>query len=191
VTEQVITAPDSTLRTPDLTVEPAAPAGWLRISSRLPARQAAAAITGRLGQEPGPGVGDVRRLEAGGYLLSDGPGRWLLRFEPGISPLRDIPGCAVNDVSDSFMGMRILGGLALELLATGCPLDPAGLASTRPACSRSLFQHIPLLLVRLEAEVLDLYVPRSYTREFRHALMTGARAILDLHHAKGGEARRS
>ncbi|MCJ7558930.1 MAG: hypothetical protein MUP90_18740 [Gammaproteobacteria bacterium] len=154
---------------------------WLHLCSRAPAAQAARAIANSLGVAPGARVGSVSTLPGKADILTDGPGRWLLRYPFNTCLPKEIALCAVTDISDAMLGIRVSGDLALDLVASGCPLDLAGAGAAHPACARSLFHHIPLLLHRLEAQTLDLFVPRSYLPAFQHALLEAARGLVALH----------
>jgi len=115
----------------------------------------------------------------GPLILWDGPGRWLVRGGG-----EDLPGrlqdADLVDISDSMTGLKVSGKLALELIASGCPLDMDEERLAAPACARSMYQHIPLLLFRDGETSMDLYVPASYRLEFADALATAARALLAL-----------
>jgi sarcosine oxidase gamma subunit len=141
---------------------------------------ALARLASALGGDPGPEVGDVRCLTDGPDILTDGPRRWLLRYAPDAARPGDIPGITVTDMSDSMLGVRVHGALALELLATGCPLDLASPEAAPVSCARSVFQHLPLLVHRLDPKTMDLYVPRSYISDFQDALLAAAHAIVAL-----------
>jgi len=157
---------------------------WLRISSRAPAAQAARAIAHSLGVAPGARVGSVSTISDVAAILTDGPRQWLLRDSINTRPPREIALCALTDISDSMLGVRVNGELALDLVATGCPLDLAGTVNAYTDCARSLFHHIPLLLHRLEARTLDLFVPRSYLPAFQHTLLEAARDLAALHNIR-------
>ena len=163
---------------PGLVLESAPLQAWLRISSRAPAARAARAIATSLGVEPGARVGSASGMPGWPTLLTDGPGRWLARYPVNTRLPTSIDLCALTEISDSMPGIRARGALALDLLATGCPLDLAEPLDAHPACARSLFHHIPLLVHRLEAQTLDLFVPRSYLPAFQHALLEAARGLV-------------
>lgn len=112
---------------------------------------------------------------AGTLLLWDGPGRWLLRGP--WQPPPGLEGIEAVDISHSLAGVRVSGDLAAALLATGCPLDLEAESLAAPACARSLYLHLPLLLLRLRPAELELHVPASYLAELVHGL-TGAAAAL-------------
>lgn len=166
---------------PGLVLETVPVQAWLRISSRAPAVQAAKAIATSLGVEPDLRVGRVSGIPDSPVILTDGPARWLIRYPVDSRLPTDIALCAVTDISDSMSGVRVRGDLALELIASGCPLQLDAPGAVQPACARSLFHHIPLLLHRLESHTLDLFVPRSYLPEFQAALLVAARGISAWH----------
>jgi len=115
----------------------------------------------------------------GPLILWDGPGRWLIRGGPDELPAR-LRDCSQVNVSDSLVGIRVSGSLAQQLIATGCPLDLEVECLRSPACARSLYQHIPLLLFRHGDSGIDLYVPVSFGQEFIDILTRSACAVIAL-----------
>lgn len=184
--DQATTSAVEIFHSPGLVLEAAPLEAWIQISSRAPAAHAAKAIATSLGQEPGLRVGSVCGTPGSPAILTDGPGRWLIRYPRDSRLPTDIALCALTDISDSLLGVRARGPLALALLATGCPLDLDASGAAHPACARSLFHHIPLLLHRLGEQTLDLFVPRSYLAEFEHALLVAAHG-LSAWHGQGEE----
>ena len=179
--DQTLVAAAELFTSSALVLESAPLQAWLRISSRAPTAQAVRAIAHSLGVAPGALVGSVSNTPGAAAILTDGPRHWLLRDSVNASLPKEIALCALTDISDSMLGVRVSGELALDLVATGCPLDLASPFSAHPACARSLFHHIPLLLHRLEAQTLDLFVPRSYLPAFQHALLEAARGLVAWH----------
>lgn len=162
---------------PDLVLEVLPRFHWWQFSGRGPG--AGALLAGMLALESAPAVGEL--LIAGPVtVLGDGPGRWLIRQpREAAAPLAPAGG-ALTDLSDSLWGVCARGTLATELLACGCPLDLGGPDTPPPGGARSLFHHLPLLVLHTRAGSLDLLVPRSYRADFAHALTTAADHLLAL-----------
>jgi len=162
---------------PALQVHRLPPAAWwqLACSRRRQPESASSRLSAVLGHLGPTRPNTLAGAEAGPLLLWDGPGRWLLRgpWQPP-SPLE---GVDAVDISHSLEGVRVSGDLATSLVATGCALDLDDETLAAPACARSLYQHLPLLLLRLRPAEMELYVPASYLPELVQAL-TGAAAAL-------------
>ena len=68
---------------------------------------------------------------------------------------------AVTSVSDAFVGIRLQGSGAADLLSQGCPLDLAQLVPG--CCARTLLARAQVLLIPMtQLAGYDLFVERSY-----------------------------
>jgi heterotetrameric sarcosine oxidase gamma subunit len=157
------------------------PVRWLQLAWNR--RQALEAFSSRLSSVLGHLVplrpNTVSGHPDGPLILWDGPGRWLVRGAGEDLP-RKLQDTDLVDISDSLSGFNVSGELALELIASGCPLDMDEQRLEAPACARSMYQHVPLLLFRDGETSIDLYVPASFRLAFAEALTTAARALIAL-----------
>lgn len=174
------------LSTAQLRIEPAPQDHWLQARSRLHAGRLKKDLSDILGIELPGDVNSCSSCDGGPDVLVTAPGCWLLRYPLGKTLGRPLPYCSVTDISDSRLGFRVSGKLSLELLATGCPVQLTEPLEFTPDCAQSLFHHIPLLVHRLQEDVMDLLVPRSYLAEFQHALLHSARSLVALHNNENG-----
>ncbi len=111
---------------------------------------------------------------AGHKMLGVGPKSWLVFSHglPGAAPssvafsqTRDQlnqAGGALFDVSASRVGWTLRGPRALDVLASGCPLDLNGNAFAPHSCAQSLFGHVAALYHRHADGDFTLYVARSF-----------------------------
>jgi heterotetrameric sarcosine oxidase gamma subunit len=86
------------------------------------------------------------------YSLWLAPGRRLVVGD--VVP----DGAFVSDVSDGLVVFEFSGGHADEILAMGCPLDPAAL--TERNCAQTLFAGVKVVLYR-HGDAVRLHVERS------------------------------
>ena len=121
-------------------------------------------------------------------LLWIGPRSWLVfgpdpltpadpATRPGFSDSRqqlNSTGGALFDVSASRVGWTVRGPRALDLLASGCPLDLHGNAFALDSCAQSLFGHVAALFERNADGDITLYVARSFANDVWSALCTSA-----------------
>jgi sarcosine oxidase subunit gamma len=104
-----------------------------------------------------------------------GPDQWLLTCPPDdaaflISSLREALAdthCALTDVGDGRVALRLEGPSARDVLAKGCPLDLHPRAFTPGSCAQSLLGKADVLLHLRTDEPsagpsFDLYVARSF-----------------------------
>lgn len=82
----------------------------------------------------------------------------------------DMAGAALTDQSDGWAGLRLTGPAAADVLARLVPLDLRAMAQGTAA--RSLLGHMPLVLMRPDAETFELLVFRSMARTAVHELDT-------------------
>ena len=121
-------------------------------------------------------------------LLWIGPKSWLVfsldpmapadpATRPDFSDSRrqlNSTGGALFDVSASRVGWTVRGPRALDLLASGCPLDLHGNAFALDSCAQSLFGHVAALFERTADGDISLYVARSFADGVWSALCTSA-----------------
>ena len=121
-------------------------------------------------------------------LLWIGPKSWLVfgldprgatevSGVPGFSDCRNrlnAAGGALFDVSASRVGWTVRGPRAMDLLASGCPLDLQHNAFAPDSCAQSLFGHVAALYYRQAGGDFTLYVARSLSDDVWSALCTSA-----------------
>ena len=83
-------------------------------------------------------------------------------------------GGALFDVSASRVGWTLRGPRALDLLASGCPLDLLHSVFTPDSCAQSLFGHVAALYHRHADGDFTLYVARSFADDVWSALCASA-----------------
>ena len=83
-------------------------------------------------------------------------------------------GGALFDVSASRVGWTLRGPRALDLLASGCPLDLHPNAFAPDSCAQSLFGHVSALYHRHADGDFTLYVARSFADDVWAALCSSA-----------------
>jgi sarcosine oxidase subunit gamma len=129
-----------------------------------------AALRAHLGAFPDPGqvlsIGATRLVWAGrdmafafGTDLPDGLGAFA----------------AVTDQSDGWCGLALRGDRALALLARRLPFDLRALPS--PGAARSVLEHAPVLIVRLDPNTFEIWGWRSMAQSVLHRLTP-----LETHH---------
>src|SRR4030095_16896410 len=112
-----------------------------------------------------------------------GPSSWLL-LAGGDSPLveyaakRDAVnevGGALFDVSASRLAWRLSGPRAINVLASGCPLDFHPSAFATGSCAQSLLGRVGALFVKHDdAPTFTVLVARSFARDAWQALLMSA-----------------
>lgn len=121
-------------------------------------------------------------------LLWVGPKSWLVfglslnipadrAMEPAFNDCRDrinAAGGALFDVSDSRVGWTLSGPRALDVLASGCPLDLHENKFVKDQCAQSLFGHVAALYHRHSDGNFTLYVARSFSDDVWEALCSSA-----------------
>ena len=121
-------------------------------------------------------------------LLWIGPKSWLvfslppqttddaaqrLGFANSLKQLNAACG-ALFDVSDSRVGWAVRGPRALDLLASGCPLDLHHDGFAPDSCAQSLFGHVGALYHRQADGDFTVYVARSFADSVWAALCSSA-----------------
>lgn len=121
-------------------------------------------------------------------LLWIGPKSWLVfslspntpadvALGPAFTDSRNrinAAGGALFDVSDSRVGWTLRGPKALDLLASGCPLDLHEKKFAPDNCAQSLFGHVAALYQRQADGSYRMYVPRSFANDVWAALCASA-----------------
>jgi len=121
-------------------------------------------------------------------LMWVGPRSWLVfslsphapvdpAIQQGFSDSRNqlsAAGGALFDVSASRVGWTLRGPRALDLLASGCPLDLHHSVFTPDSCAQSLFGHVAALYHRHADGDFTLYVARSFADDVWSALCASA-----------------
>ena len=112
------------------------------------------------------------------------PRSWLVVAESADSPLAQFDqkrdalnkvGGALFDLSASRIAYRIAGDHAIDLLATGCPLDLHPCKFRAGDCAQSVFGRVNVLLCKSdEAPTFIIMVARSFARDARQALRFSA-----------------
>ena len=112
----------------------------------------------------------VGTTSSGGVrILCVGPEEWLAlgrgdhSLPERLEPYRSSHGLVVIDLSDAFIGVRVEGKEAPELLGSGCGLDLDPMSFPEGACARTRFAQIPAVIACLSRAVqYELLVSRSY-----------------------------
>ena len=121
-------------------------------------------------------------------LLWIGPKSWLVvgMHQPtpdnpamgtGFSDCRDrliAAGGSLFDVSASRIGWTVRGPRALDLLASGCPLDLQPAAFAPDSCAQSQFGHVAALYQRCADGDFTVFVARSFADDVWAALCASA-----------------
>lgn len=121
-------------------------------------------------------------------LLWIGPRSWLLfslnphmhadlAVEPSFSDCRDllnVAGGALFDVSASRVGWTVRGPRAIDLLASGCPLDLHHSVFRPDTCAQSHFGHVAALYHRQADGDFTVYVARSFAVDVWAAICSSA-----------------
>jgi sarcosine oxidase subunit gamma len=142
-----------------------------------------AAVERRFGVTPPLAANTCARRE-GTLLLWLGPRSWLV-VEGVRATLVDADaardalnasGGALFDVSSSRAAYTLRGAAAVDVLATGCPLDLDARAFAPGTCAQSVFGHLNALVYRHDATALTMMVATSFAADAWHALCVAAAA---------------
>jgi hypothetical protein len=114
-------------------------------------------------------------------MLASGAGRmvWTGRaqaFLIGV-PCPDVPGAAITDQSDGWVGLRLSGPSARDVLARLVPLDLRDSAFGVGTAARSMLGHMPLVLMRPAPDVWEVLTFRSMARTALHELAEAMTAL--------------
>ena len=102
-----------------------------------------------------------------------GPDEWYALLPAGtVLPLGEGLPVSVTDVSARALGFRIEGARAVELLASGCPLDVAKFANGR--ATRTVFETVEIVVWRISDTRFHIEVWRSFAPWLWHALVAAA-----------------
>ncbi len=121
-------------------------------------------------------------------LLWIGPKSWLVfslsphtsagaALGPAFADSRNrlnAAGGALFDGSDSRVGWTLRGPKALDVLASGCPLDLHHKTFARDSCAQSLLGHVAALYYRHADGDFSVYVARSFADDVWAALCFSA-----------------
>lgn len=86
------------------------------------------------------------------------------------APCPAIAQAAITDQSDGWVGLRLTGAAARDVLARLVPLDLRDGAFPSGTAARSLLGHMPLVLMRPEADVWEMLTFRSMARTAVHEM---------------------
>jgi len=112
-----------------------------------------------------PRAGGVAAAD-GARFLWNGPGMFLAvaeRAAPGAwreQLSAALPEAAVTDLNHARCVLRLAGAAAVDVLATGCPVDCGQLENDSSFASH--FGHFNVLVDFRRREEMDLYAPRSF-----------------------------
>lgn len=96
---------------------------------------------------------------------------------PSFSDCRDMLNAAdgaLFDVSASRVGWTVRGHRAMDLLASGCPLDLHKNVFAPDSCAQSHFGHVPALYHRQVDGDFTVYVARSFAEDVWAAICASA-----------------
>lgn len=126
---------------------------------------AAEDLCGAFGIKATPRAGGAAAVD-GARFLWNGPGMFLA-VAGGAAPgawceqlSTALPETAVTDLSHARCVLRLAGAAAVDVLATGCPVDCGGLENDSSFASH--FGHFSVLVDFRHREEMDLYAPRSF-----------------------------
>jgi sarcosine oxidase subunit gamma len=88
--------------------------------------------------------------------------------------LLNAAGGALFDVSASRVGWTVRGSRAIDLLASGCPLDLHHDAFAPDSCAQSHFGHVAALYHRQVDGDFTVYVARSFAEDVWAAICSSA-----------------
>lgn len=121
---------------------------------------------------------------AGGHTVFWlGPDEWLVHcaesrrpaLVDGLAAALGGQHCAVVDVSDYYVVMRLSGTRTREVLSKGTPLDLHPRAFPPGNCAQTRFGHATVLLHKLEDDVVDLQVRWSFAEYVWSYIVDGTR----------------
>lgn len=144
----------------------ALPMGRMMAVAPYPGRTEA--VAARLGGFPAPG--QMLALPAGRAVWAGREMALVFGTPPDLAGL-----AAVTDQSDAWAGLRLEGAGAAAALARLVPVDPEALAP--PAAIRTQLNHLPLLLIRPEAGVFDLWSYRAMAGTLVHEVAGALRGL--------------
>ncbi len=131
-----------------------------------------------------PAVGEAIRSENDGtWLLGLQPGQWFAVFEcPEPRPLdvmraKVADAAYLTDQSDSFAIVRIKGARSREALERICPIDLHPDEFSVGTVTRTLMEHLGVIILREDEDAFMLMSARSSARSFWHAVETSIRNV--------------
>lgn len=108
------------------------------------------------------------------FALIKDPQDWV--FESWASSLKEVG--YVTDQSDSWVALRIEGVNVFQVLARICPLDLHLDAFPEGSVSRTMMEHLAVIILREKENSFLLMSPRSSANSFLHALETSISNVL-------------
>jgi len=145
--------------------------------SVMPLRSRTAEVSGALEAALGAGLPEVGRIAAlrDGRIVWAGRGLWFVEG-PAAERVELGGSAAVTDPSDAWVGLRLGGPAAREVLARLVPIDTHSSVFGPGQCARTLLRHVMVLIVAGDAG-FDLLVMRSFTVSAVEDLSTAMRRL--------------
>ena len=119
-------------------------------------------------------------------LLSLQTDQWFLIFDyPDAEPVQLVQQALgdtlyLTDQSDSWVVVDLQGPLAIAALERICPLDLNDAVFTNASVSRTVMEHLSVILMRTHANGFRLLSPRSSAASIWHALHTSILNVSEL-----------
>lgn len=119
-------------------------------------------------------------------LLSLQTDQWFLIFDyPDAEPVKLVQQALgdsvyLTDQSDSWVVVDLNGPLAIAALERICPLDLNDTVFTNANVSRTVMEHLSVILMRTQANGFRLLSPRSSAASIWHALHTSILNVSEL-----------
>jgi sarcosine oxidase subunit gamma len=108
------------------------------------------------------------------FALIEDAKDWI--FESWASSLKEVG--YVTDQSDSWVDLRIEGVNVVQVLARICPLDLHLNTFPEGSVSRTVMEHLAVIILREKKNSFLLMSPRSSANSFLHALETSISNVL-------------
>jgi sarcosine oxidase subunit gamma len=105
-------------------------------------------------------------------VMAVAPGRWLLLADMAVPPPDAAP-LVVTDLSAARRVLRLTGPNLEAVLRRGVGFDPDACAFPAGRVAQTLIHHVPVLLHRIDAATVDLYVPQSWAHAVREWVADG------------------
>ncbi|MEX0707832.1 MAG: hypothetical protein WD078_07670 [Woeseia sp.] len=98
-------------------------------------------------------------------LFPAAPRRWWLRSDHDVTPLPDIDGLAVTEMSDGQVCVRLHGDTARDWLAQYCPMDLRPRSFGTGQVAWTLFSELRVLLHCVDSNAFDMYLGSSFAED--------------------------